>query len=127
VARIPLIAIVDDDASVCEAIQGLVEASGFAAEAFSSAEEFLQSERLNDTACLITDVQLPGMSGLQLQNHLSVSGSRIPIIVITAFPGDDRRALAAGAICFLLKPVIKEDLLSCIRLALDRPHSGDFR
>ena len=123
----PLIAIVDDDAAVCEAVQGLVEALGFAAAAFSSAEEFLQSERLNDTACLITDVQLPGMSGLQLQNHLSVSGSRIPIIVITAFPGDDRRALAAGAICFLRKPVIKEDLLTCIRLALDRWHSGDFR
>ncbi len=126
-SQTPLIAIVDDDASVCEAIQGLVEAFGFAAEAFSSAEAFLQSERLNDTACLITDVQLPGMSGLQLQNHLSVSGSRIPIIVITAFPGDDRRALAAGAICVLRKPVMKEDLLTCIRLALDRWHSGDFR
>jgi len=111
---------VDDDASVCEALQGLVEAFGFAAEAFSSAEEFLQSERLNDTACLIADVQLPGMSGLQLQNHLNVSSYRIPIIIITAFPGDDRGALAAGAICFLRKPVVKEDLLTCIRLALDR-------
>jgi FixJ family two-component response regulator len=124
VSQTPLIAIVEDDASVCEALQGLVEAFGFAAEAFSSAEEFLQSERLNDTACLITDVQLPGMSGLQLQNHLSLSGSRIPIIVITAFPGDDRRALAEGAICFLRKPVVKEDLLTCIRLALDRWNSG---
>jgi FixJ family two-component response regulator len=124
VSQTPLIAIVDDDASVCEAIRGLVEAFGFAADAFSSAEEFLQSERLNDTACLITDVQLPGMSGLQLQNHLSLSGSRIPIIVITAFPGDDRRALAEGAICFLRKPVVKEDLLTCIRLALDRWNSG---
>ena len=126
-SRTPLIAIVDDDVSVCEAMQGLVEAFGFAAEVFSSAEEFLQSERLNETACLITDVQLPGMSGFELQNHLSVSGSRIPIIVITAFPGDDRRALDAGAICFLRKPVVKEDLLTCIRLALDRRHSGDRR
>jgi FixJ family two-component response regulator len=126
VPQTPLIAIVDDDASVCEAIQGFVEASGFAAEAFSSAEEFLQSELLNETACLITDVQLPGMSGFQLQNQLSVPGSRIPIIVITAFPGDDRRALAAGAICLLRKPVVKEDLLTCIRLALDRRHRGDF-
>jgi FixJ family two-component response regulator len=124
VSQTPLIAIVDDDASVCEALQGLVEAFGFAAEAFSSAEAFLQSERLNDTACLITDVQLPGISGLQLQNHLSVSGYRIPIIVITAFPGDDRRALDDGAICFLRKPVVKEDLLTCIRLALDRWNSG---
>jgi FixJ family two-component response regulator len=127
VSQTPLIAIVDDDAAVCEAVQGLVEAFGFAAAAFSSAEEFLQSERLNDTACLITDVQLPGMSGLELQSHLTVSGSRIPVIVITAFPGDDRQALAAGAICFLRKPVIKDDLLRCIRLALDRRHSGDFR
>ena len=123
-SQTPLIAIVEDDASVCEALQGLLEAFGFAAEVFSSAEEFLRSERLNDTACLITDVRLPGMSGLQLQDHLSVSGSCIPIIVITAFPGDDRRALAAGAICFLRKPVIKEDLLTCIRLALDRWNSG---
>src|SRR5712692_9224710 len=127
VSQTPLIAIIDDDASVREALQGLLQAVGFTTEAFSSAEEFLQSERLDDTACLITDIQLRGMSGLQLQNHLSVSGSRIPIIVITAFPGDDRRALAAGAICFLRKPVFKEDLLSCIRLALDRRHSGDFR
>ena len=126
-SQTPLIAIVDDDASVIEAIQGLMEAFGFAAEAFSSAEQFLQSERLNDIACLITDVQLPGMSGLQLQNHLSVSGSCIPIIVITAFPGDDRRALDDGAICFLRKPVVKEDLLTCIRLALEQRHGGDFR
>jgi FixJ family two-component response regulator len=127
VSQIPLIAIVDDVASVCEAIQGLVEAFGFAAEAFSSAEEFLQSERLNETACLITDVQLPGMSGLELQNHLSASGFRIPIIVVTAFLDDDQRALAAGAICFLRKPLIKEDLLTCIRLALDRRDSGDLQ
>jgi FixJ family two-component response regulator len=127
VSQTALIAIVDDDASVCEAIQGFVESLGFTAEAFSSAEEFLQSERLNDTACLIADVQLPGMSGLQLQNHLSASGSRIPIIVITAFPGDDQRTLCAEATCFLRKPVTKEDLLTCIRLALDRPHNGDFR
>ena len=126
-SQTPLIAIVDDDDSVCEAMQGLVEAFGFAAEAFSSAEEFLHSERLNDTACLITDVQLPGMSGFQLQSHLSASGSRIPIIMTTAFPADDRRALADGAICFLRKPVIKEDLLTCIRSALDRRHNGDFR
>ena len=119
-SQTPQIAIVDDDASVSEAIQGLVEAFGFAAEAFSSAEEFLQSERLNDAACLITDVQLPGMSGFQLQDHLGASGSRIPIIVITAFPGDDRRALAAGAICFLRKPIAKDDLLKCICLALGR-------
>ena len=118
-SQTPLIAIVDDDTSVCEAIQGLLKAFGFAAEAFSSAEAFLQSERLTDTACLITDLQLGGMSGLQLQDHLRASDSRIPVIVITAFPDDAPKALSAGAVCFLSKPVSKEDLLSCIRLALD--------
>jgi FixJ family two-component response regulator len=67
------------------------------------------------------------MSGFQLRNHLIALGSRIPTIVITAFPDDDRRALADGAICFLRKPVVKEDLLTCIRLALDQRDGGDSR
>ena len=123
-SQTPLIVIIDDDASVREALQGLLHAVGFTTEAFSSAEAFLQSGRLDDTACLITDIQLRGMSGLQLQAHLSASGARIPIIIITALPGDGARALAAGAVCFLTKPVISEDLLTCIRWALDRSH-GD--
>jgi FixJ family two-component response regulator len=97
-------------------------ASGFTAEAFLSAEEFLQFGRLEETSCLITDVQLGGMSGLQLQSRLAESDSGIPIIFITAFP-DERireRALSAGAVCFLSKPVPKEDLLTCIRSALQR-------
>jgi len=97
-------------------------ASGFTAEAFLSAEEFLQFDRLQDTSCLITDVQLGGMSGLQLQDRLAESGSGIPIIFITAFP-DERirdRALSAGAFCFLSKPFTKEGLLTCIRAALHR-------
>jgi FixJ family two-component response regulator len=119
-SQIPLIAIVDDDASVCEAIQGLLRAFGFTTAAFSSAEEFLQFERVNDTACLITDVQLRGMSGLQLQDHLNKLSSRIPVIVVTAFPDNGGEALAAGAVCFLGKPVIKEELLTGIRSALNQ-------
>jgi FixJ family two-component response regulator len=116
----PLIAIVDDDASICEAIQALLRASGFLTEAFSSAEDFLQSTRLHEMACLVTDLQLRGMSGLQLQRQLGQQNSTIPIIVITAFPSEGLRAMAAGALCVLDKPVSKEDLLACIGSALQR-------
>ncbi len=122
----PLIACVEDDASAREALEGFLKAFGFTPGVFSSAEEFLQSDRLDETSCLITDVHLRGMSGLQLQNRLAASGYAIPVIVITAFP-DDRvreRALSAGAVCFLDKPFDKEDLLTGIRSALDRRH-GD--
>jgi FixJ family two-component response regulator len=126
VSQIPLIACIDDDWSVCEAIRGLLKAVGFTAEAFLSAEEFLQFDRLEDTSCVITDVHLRGMSGLQLQDRLVESGYGIPIIVITAFP-DERireRALSAGAVCFLSKPVTKEGLLACIDAALHRRHGA---
>ena len=114
----PLITIVDDDTSIREAIEGLLKASGFVTEAFPSAEAFLGSERLNDTACLITDLQLGGMSGLQLMRHLAVLGYTVPVIVITAFAEDGRRALAGGALRVLEKPVVKDELLACIRSAL---------
>ena len=107
----PLIACVEDDVSAREALGGFLKALGFTPAAFSSAEEFLQSARLNEASCLITDVHLPGMSGLQLQSRLSASGYPIPVIVITAFP-DNRvreRALSAGAVCFLNKPFNTED------------------
>jgi FixJ family two-component response regulator len=114
----PLIAIVDDDTSIREALQGLLTASGYATESFPSAESFLGFERLNEVACLITDIQLTGMSGLRLLRQLGVSGFTVPIIVITGFPDDGQRALAEGALCVLDKPFIKDELLSCIRLAL---------
>ena len=122
----PLIACVEDDVSAREALGGFLKAFGFTPDAFSSAEEFLQSARLDEALCLITDVHLPGMSGLQLQSRLAASGYRIPVIVITAFP-DNRvreRALSAGAVCFLKKPFNTEDLLTGIRSALNRRH-GD--
>jgi FixJ family two-component response regulator len=120
----PIIALVDDDLSAREALGGFLKASGFTPDIFSSAEEFLQSDRLDETSCLITDMHLPGISGLQLQSSLAASGFRIPVIVITGF-SDDRvreRALRAGAICFLDKPFDTGDLLTCIRSALDRRH-----
>ena len=122
----PLIACVDDDVSAREALEGFLKAFGFTADVFSSAEEFLKSDRLDETACLITDVHLRGMSGLQLQSSLAASGFRIPVIVITAFPSDRvrERALGAGAICFLDKPFGREDLLSGIRSALDCRHGS---
>lgn len=117
-----LIVCVDDDQAVCEAMLGLLRALGFAGVTFSSAEALLQSGRLDDIACLITDVQLHGMSGLQLQSRLIELGYRIPIIMITAFPDERIRnqALTAGAVCFLSKPVLKADLLKCIQSALVR-------
>jgi FixJ family two-component response regulator len=119
----PLIACVDDDQSAREALEGFLKAFGFNPGVFSSAEEFLQSARLDETACLITDIHLGGMSGLQLQSRLVALGYTIPIIVTTAFPSDRvrQRALSAGAVCFLDKPFNGEDLLSGIRSALDRP------
>ena len=115
-----LIACVEDDASVREAIEGLLVVLGFTVEVFSSAEEFLQSGRIEDASCLITDVRLGGMSGIELQNSLAASGYRIPVIVVTAFPDDRTRtqALSAGAVSVLSKPIIKEELLTCIRSAL---------
>ena len=120
VSEQPLIVCVDDDQAICEAMLALLKALGFAAEAFLSAEALLHSGALDDIACLITDVQLGGMSGLQLQTRLIELGYRIPIIMITAFP-DERirnRALSAGVVCFLSKPFLKADLLTCIHSAL---------
>ena len=116
----PLIACIDDDKSVRDAIEGFLKAFGFNVEVFSSAEEFLQSSFLAQTACLIADVKLPGLSGLQLQARLIASGQRVPTIFITAFsdPHHRAQALGAGAIGFLEKPITKDELLACIRSAL---------
>jgi FixJ family two-component response regulator len=118
----PLIVCIDDDPSASEAMHALLTASGFTAETFSSAEDFLKFGRLEDTSCLVTDVQLGGMSGLELQGCLLEAGHNLPIIFVTAFP-DERirdRALAAGAVCFLSKPTTKQGLLTCIGAALHR-------
>jgi FixJ family two-component response regulator len=121
-----LISIIDDDESVRRTTALLIESLGFRAAAFESAEKFLSSDHLNDAACLIVDVRMPGMNGLQLQSQLAATGSRIPIIFITAY--DDKasrqRAMQAGAAAFLGKPFTDEELLQWIRSALRQEESG---
>jgi FixJ family two-component response regulator len=115
-----LISIVDDDESVRRTTTLLIESFGFRAAAFESAETFLRSGRLDDTSCLIVDVQMPGMNGLQLQSHLAAEGCGIPIIFITAYENNDsrQRAMQAGAAAFLGKPFSDDQLLQIIRSAL---------
>ena len=116
----PLISIVDDDEFMREALKGLMKSLGHRVEAAASAEEFLRSPHICRTSCLIADVQMPGMTGLDLHRHLSASGKPIPTILITAYPDDSvrERAVAAGAIGYLSKPFDESDLLACIRSAL---------
>ena len=116
-----LVAIVDDDDSVRSALQGLMKEAGLHAVAFASAEEFLQSGKQRQTACLISDIRMPGMSGLELQATLNTERQRIPIIFITAHGEEDMRlrALRAGAVEFLAKPFDDEVLLDSVRAALD--------
>jgi FixJ family two-component response regulator len=115
-----LIAIVDDDEAVREALQSLLKSMGLRAEGFASAEEFLQSAHLPGTTCLILDVRMPGMGGLELQRQLAAAECRIPIIFITAHGDEDTRAraLQAGAVDFLAKPFSEEALLTAVHLAL---------
>ena len=118
----PLIAIVDDDDAVRGATEQLLRSFGFTTRTFASAESFLKSSSLSETICLILDVQMPKMSGIELQAHLSDLGVEIPTIFITAYPDktDEARALNAGAICFLRKPVDEQRLVECLGEALNR-------
>jgi FixJ family two-component response regulator len=116
-----LVAIVDDDGSMRSAIQGLLKSAELPAQSFASAEEFLNSGQRHEIACLITDIRMPGMSGLELQTKLNTEGRRIPIIFITGH-GDERlrmQALRAGAVEFLAKPFDDEVLLESVRAALE--------
>jgi FixJ family two-component response regulator len=114
-----VISIIDDDPSIREGTMDLLNSMGYVAVAFERADEFLQFERLFMSSCVIADMQLPGMSGLELYHHLVESGRTVPIILITAVPDDkDRaRALRAGVTCYLSKPFNENDLLACIRSA----------
>jgi FixJ family two-component response regulator len=117
------VAVVEDDESVREATKHLLRLLGYATASFASAEDFLKSGRMGDTACLITDVHLPGMSGVELQSRLIVEGRRIPVIFVTAFPEEAIRArvLNDGAVAYLSKPLQEEDLITCLDQALKRP------
>jgi FixJ family two-component response regulator len=117
-----LISVIDDDESVCRSTKLLVESFGYRAAVFESAESFLKSGQLYDTSCLVVDVHMPGMNGLELQSHLAGEGYSIPIIFITAY-GDKksrRQGMQGGAVAFLAKPFSDEQLLKSIRSALQR-------
>ena len=120
--NVPVISIIDDDESMRHGTMRLLRSLGFVAHAFPSARAFLHSEQLSRTSCLISDVQMPEMSGMQLQEALRAGGHDIPIIFVTAFHDDKARseALDRGAICFLSKPFDGETLLRCLETALKR-------
>jgi FixJ family two-component response regulator len=121
-AAAALVAVVDDDASVRRSTCRLVQSFGFTCEAFGSAEHFLDSGRAPETACLILDVRMPGMDGLELQRELTARGLSIPVLFLTARATEEEesRARLAGALAFLRKPVGRAALLHAVRTALDR-------
>jgi FixJ family two-component response regulator len=125
-ANPPVISIIDDDGSVRAATYNLVRSLGYVVHAFASAGEFLRSPQLHETSCVIADVQMPTMSGLELQAHLFAEGNRLPFIFITAFSAEKARARAmeAGASCFLTKPFTGEALINCLDAAL-REHGEE--
>jgi FixJ family two-component response regulator len=118
--KVPHIAVIDDDQSVRDSTKRLIKSLGYVTSTFSSAEEYLSSRELNDTTCVITDMQMPGTSGADLQNELISSGRRTPLIVVTAYPDEkiEARVLKAGAFGFLDKPFDDERLIECIHKAL---------
>ena len=116
----PVISIVDDDEAVRLALRSLVRSLGYVSIVFASAEEFLESSHLNETSCLISDVQMPGMNGIELQSHLKRLDCKAPVIFVTAFPDERNRALAleAGAIGFLEKPFEGRAMVQLIQAAV---------
>lgn len=117
---LPLISIIDDDASIRAAVGNLLQSLGYVVHTFESAEEFLRSDHMDTTACVIADVNMPAMSGVELLIHLRSRDQRVPFIFITAFP-DERiraRAFSAGALGFLTKPFDRGHLIACLEQAL---------
>ena len=121
-----LISIVEDDHPFRESMRKLVNSLGYTVEVFPSAADFLASPFLTATACLVTDVQMPGMTGVELHRHLIAAGYAIPTIIVTAYPDEvvRRRALKDGVVCYLRKPVDDDHLERCLRSALEsgKPH-----
>ena len=118
-----LISIVDDDESLRNSLANLIRSLGFRAQAFASAEAFLASGEARDTGCLVLDVRMPGMNGLELQRHLAAAEWRVPVIFITSHADDGgsrARALHAGAVAFLYKPCREEDVIRALNAALSQ-------
>jgi len=121
-----MISIIDDDAFAREGISGLVQSYGYDVSAFSSAEHFLTFGSLDEVKCVVTDLNMPGLNGLELQRELRDRGCRIPVIFVTAYPDErqKRRALDAGAVGFLSKPFSEQSLLDCLHIALRSGQTG---
>jgi len=121
-----VISVIDDDASVRAATNNLLSSHGYMVRTFASAEDFLRSAHQDDSSCVVADVQMPGMSGLDLLNHVRTRGNDVPFIFITAFPDESvrARALKVGAICFLAKPFAGPVLMGCIETAVNRDRGG---
>jgi FixJ family two-component response regulator len=121
-STLSVISVIDDDASVRAATNNLLSSHGYVVHTFASADHFLQSARLDETSCVVADVQMPTMSGLELLTQMHTQGKDAPFIFITAFPDDSvrARALKAGAIGFLAKPFAGPVLIDCIETALNR-------
>jgi FixJ family two-component response regulator len=115
-----LVSVVEDDRFFRESMSRLMRSLGFSVEAFPTAADFLASPRLIDTACLIADVHMPAMTGLELHRRLIDKGYAIPTILVTAYPNEDvmARALKEGVICYLRKPIDQERLMQCVHAAL---------
>ena len=120
----PLVALVDDDESMLNAMKDVVGAEGFSAATFASAERLLRSKRLKDVWCLVTDMYLPAMTGLELHRHLVATNRLIPTVLISARPEERVReqALQANIACYLAKPFRAEELVACIRQAMQQPN-----
>jgi FixJ family two-component response regulator len=118
--KVPLVSIVEDDRFFRESLRLLMTSLDYNVEAFSSAADFLASPHLTETVCLIADVHMPVMTGVELYRHLIGAGYAIPTILVTAYPDDDVRALALndGIVCYLRKPIDEKDLIRCLRAAL---------
>ena len=125
-SKLPVISVIDDDESVRAATCNLVRSLGYIVHPFASAVEFLRSGSLQGTSCVIADVRMPGMTGVELQASLRAQGHSVPFIFITAFPVEisRARALKAGAICFLTKPFDGDTLIRCLESALGRDCDG---
>jgi FixJ family two-component response regulator len=122
-----LVSVVEDDRYFRESMRRLMRSLGYSVEAFPSAADFLASPRLSETTCLIADVHMPAMTGIELYRHLIETGYTIPTIIVTAYPDevDRARALNDGVVCYLRKPVDEQHLIQCLRAALESGEPGE--